>query len=182
MSDKTKVEQEKPGFSLKPDVLVKEAHSEYSVVDEKQSNRYIALESMSQGRIFYVPKLNQFFTGEGNIPVDEKVFNEKFLPYLKWKYDQVEEVVNEVKVKEGSKTVTKKVNTGQFINKFPCTPENIAAKRKELIGAAVERGEIPNADDIHQMTSPHTLTNDEQTEALLKKPAVNLQMINRLKN
>lgn len=66
---------------------------------------------------------------------------EQLQPYLRWKFDQIEAETKEVEkeveytTKAGNKSkkkVKEQVKTGNFVNKFPPTPENIRKKRIEL--------------------------------------------------
>jgi hypothetical protein len=68
-----------------------------------------------------------------------------YMNYLRWEFDQFEEVTKEIekevkaKTKAGNETIKKvkeKVIVG-IENKFPPTPENIKKKKDELISAAV---------------------------------------------
>lgn len=121
------------------------------------------LASETQGRIYYSPIKNKYYVAEDS-PVSKEQFEDQFLPYLSWDYDQFEQ--EEVMVEaEDAKGKVKEVGTGKFrvINKFPPTPENIAAKRKELLNKAFEDGESVSSEDIQMKTLPRTLLNDDMT-------------------
>lgn len=71
----------------------------------------------------------------------------EILPYLRWKFDEIKpeielvEVEEEAKTKAGNTTmkkVKKEVYTGNSINSFPATTENIIKKKKDLLSEAFD--------------------------------------------
>ena len=143
-------------FSFKPDVFAPDGNGGLTV-DKTRSNPYVLLKSHTQGTIFYTPKTNQYWIAEGK-EVSQERFESHFLPYLRWKYDRIVDGVNE----------------------FPPSPENILIKRKELIEAASERGELIDQQELIQATSPVQLTNSAAFEARLNKEDVDERLIKRL--
>lgn len=191
-------DKKKKGFTLKPDVFKPSTDSQGNViytVDEEASDRYIMLQSMSVGRVFYAPKANLYFPNESDGPINEEYFNEKFLPYLRWEFSQLEPLTrkeeNEVTVREGDKNVTKKVKKDVqvldgfgkpvMVDKFPPTTENIEKKRQELMQEAVKEGKAPNIKEIYQRTSPNALRDLPEVEAQLDKPKGYTEEIARIK-
>lgn len=108
--------------------------------------------------IYYCHDNAKYYTkGRKELPLETF---KKALPYLTWKYDQLVEEEIEVEVeqeyttKNGNKSkrkVKELQKTGNVINKFPPTTENILAKRKELREELAANGEIPTEAEIREL-------------------------------
>lgn len=147
-------EPQKDGFSFNPDRQVGD-----EIVRE---NPYVCLSSITIGSIYYTPKDNKFWLGE-NSECSEAVLESRFLPYLRWKFDEF--------VKD---------KNGELVNKFPCSPENIALKREELIDDAIKKTGRADFDAIERETSPLVLLNDAKTEMKLATGTPSERMVDHL--
>lgn len=162
-----------PAFSFKPDTVKVARDGEHTIV---RDNSYIALASATQGSIFYTPKDNKYWITEGKeCPKD--VFKERFLPYLRWKFD---EIVEETVLKRNEKGDEIQVKTGRKTSSFPPTPENIAKVRQDLLENAVIEGKEIDQTEIYRQTSPTMLTNNDKFESMLDKAPADEKLARRL--
>lgn len=171
----SKAPKEKPvklGFTYEPELIGSGPNGEMTVVD---ANHYIILQSASVGKIVYTYKDNKYWTGE-NAECPEELLKSKFLPYLRWKFDVLEDEV--VMAERNDKMVP--IKTGRKISSFPPSPENIAAKRKEMISAALKSGEEANLKQIWNATAPVRLVENEAFEAMIDKTPEFLKMARKL--
>lgn len=86
----------------------------------------------------------------------------EFRPYLRWEFDQIEAVTEEIEVEEeyttksgntSTKKVKKSVPTGDFINKFPPTTENILAKKREVLEELYASESAPTPEQVAKAIS-----------------------------
>lgn len=86
----------------------------------------------------------------------------QFRPYLRWEFDQIEPVMEEIEVEEeyttksgniSTKKVKKKVPTGEFVNKFPPTTENVLAKKREVLEDLYATESAPTPDQVSKAVS-----------------------------
>lgn len=141
-------------------------------------NHYQLLENPSVGKIYYTPKDNKYWTGVG-AECSAETLKAKYLRYLRWNFDNlVKEVVETTDAATGKKS---KKETGYMISLNPCSPENIAKKRKELIDEAMADGREPNYENILNITRPTELKNSEAFDALLDQ-ATPLELLARRLN
>lgn len=146
-------------FSFQPDSIGKDADGTHKV---DNANSYVMLQSQTQGVLFYTPLTNKYWIApEKECP--KELFEKKFLPYLRWGFDEVQTSED-----------------GQKINLFPATPENIAIKRKELLEEAMKSGDVIDQKKINSLTSPTTLSNNEVFESKLDKSNSDDKLIRRL--
>ena len=152
----------KTGLDIeRPDSLGAQGDGTIGITDR---NHYQLLENPSVGRIYYTPKDNKFWTGQG-AECPAEVLKAKYMRYLRWNFDNlVKEVVETTDAVSGKKS---KKETGYMVSTNPCTPENIAKKRKELIESALADGRDPNYENILNVTRPTELKNSEAFDALL---------------
>src|SRR5690349_6688000 len=78
-----------PSFSFEPETIGAGPDGQFVVVD---SNHYVMLHSLTQGAIYYTAKDNKYWLAPGK-ECPENVFKTKFLPYIRWKYDVLEEEI-----------------------------------------------------------------------------------------
>jgi hypothetical protein len=171
MADK----KDRKGFSFQPDVISANRSGEHQI-NKKLSNPYVMLQSQTQGKLFYTPKDNKYWIAPG-VECTQDRFEEKYLAYLRWDFD---EIIEEVVEKEDSKGKTVSLKTGRAISTFPPTPENIAAKRKELLDAAVASGDDIDQEEILSKTSPTQLLNNDLFESMLDKTSADEKLARRL--
>lgn len=164
----------KTGFSFEPEIIGSDPEGKHIILD---ANHYIMLGSASQGQVFYCPKENKYYAGEGSQPINEKRFKEHFLPYLRWDHDQLVEITVPGTDKNG-KAAT--LPTGCYRSEFPPTPENISAKRAELIQAAVSRSETPDMAEIYASTAPRELLSNEKFMAELDDAPADIRLARRI--
>lgn len=141
--------------------------------DDEASQEFICLISLQIGRVYYSIKTNTYHGNVNSPPLRPDIFERDFLPYLRWDFDEF----NEVTVREGQENVTRTTKS-----LFPPTPENIAKKRKELIAAFIDEEKVPEMDAIRLATCPRALLNTAELEDTLRKPKYDVRMIQKLKN
>jgi hypothetical protein len=142
--------KKKVGLSFEPELIGEGPGGEHVI---KDANHFIMLGSASNGTIFYIPRENAYYANPGGQPNVKKILDAK-MPFLRWDFDVMEE--EEVSTTDSAgKPRTVKLPAK---SSFPPTPENIAAKRTELMAAAVAKGEVPDMKKIYAATSPKELT------------------------
>lgn len=154
--------ESKPKFSFRPDKFGKDDRGGFVFEDR---NPYIMLGAEGLNghqRIFYTPKTNEYWLGEGRICPKEKLETE-FAQRLTWAYDEIEET------KDGGK-----------INVFPPTPANIKKMRKKILDEKFKAGERVDYDEVEKMTSPVSLKNHPEFDQLLKKTAASERLARRI--
>lgn len=159
--------------NYEPDVMGKTKDGTYGIVS---SDPYVILANISLGMLIYTAKDNKFFTGEDH-ECPAKVLEEKYLRYLRWDHDIL--VDEEIETTD-DKGRTKKVKTGYQISLFPCSPENIAKKRSELINAAISSNEQPDFSAILNSTRPTGMIENEKFRAKLDEATPQEQMARNL--
>ena len=119
----------------------------------------------------------KYYTAARN-EADENTFKQ-YAPYLRWAFDKIEAETKEVEVEEesltakGNKTikkVKKQIPTGNFINKFPPTSENILLKKREVLERIYAEHTSPTKKQISQALSSIVprLSDHESIQALMK--------------
>lgn len=117
----------------------------------------------------------------------------ELLNYLRWDFDQFENVYKEVekevevKTKSGNTTIKKEVEKVQvgIENKFPATPENILKKRKELLAEAIDSAKDGNIDKnkVLARAIPRLADHEKIVAATAHKRVSDVdQLANRLRN
>lgn len=145
--------KKKEGFSFSPELIASGPNGEHIVVD---ADHYVMLTNASVGTIYYTYKTNKYWSNE-NVEIDEELFKTKFLPYLRWKYDVLVDEILETE-RDGRRI---SLPSGRKLSKFPPTPENIKAKRDELIEASMKAGKQPDLKAIWIDTAPKRLLETE---------------------
>lgn len=146
-------ESKKEGFSFSPELIASGPNGEHVVVD---ADHYVMLTNASVGTIYYTYKTNKYWANEG-VEMKEETLKTKFMPYLRWDHDILEDEV--LTTERDGKKVT--LPTGRKISKFPPTTENIKAKRDELIEASMKAGKMPDLKAIWNSTAPRRLLETE---------------------
>ena len=108
---------------------------------------YKIYEALGVGKVYFTTLDGKYWSGEGK-EVDLVTFEKEFLPYLRWKFDEI--VKREVKDEKGN------VIGEEVVNKFPPSTKNILKKRAELVSDSFKggSGEMPDMQEIYKLTSP----------------------------
>lgn len=111
------------------------------------------------------------------VEIAAEKFKAELLPYLRWSFEKIVPEVKEVEVEEeyttkaGNKSkrkVKKEERTGNFINEFPPTTENIIKKRNEIRSKLYDSDVAVSEEDIKAellKTIPR-LSDHERIEAI----------------
>jgi hypothetical protein len=170
---KKKIEKKKIGFSYSPETIGRGKQGEFTVID---SNHYLVLTNVSLGSIAYTPKDNKYWVAEQK-EMSEKVLKEKYLRYIRWDFDQMEdEIINN----PDPNAKNKLLKTGYQISKNPPTPENIAKQRKILMDEAIAAGNEVDSNAILNATRPTQLVETEKFLAILDQATPMEQMARKL--
>ena len=153
------------GFSMEPDKLGKDKDNQLAILE---SNPYKCLHNaIDQRSIYYLPKENAYYTGEGDTPVSEEDFAEKWEQHLCWDFDQWEEKTD----KDGKKA---------YINKFPPSPQNIEKVQIEMKDKMFKETKTIDPEKIIQATLPRKLISDPVLESQVDGPTGREKIINHL--
>lgn len=146
-------------FSFEPETL---AFDEQGKLVVKERNDYVSLGGLGHKTIYYTPKSNKFWIAPGK-ELSEERFKSHYASLLYWDFDQWE--------------TTK---AGDKVNKFPCTPANIQAKREELLLSESKKGQSFSYESILARTSPRGLRNPEHIASKLPQDNSEDAMLRRI--
>jgi hypothetical protein len=177
MEPSKKEPEEKLGFSFEPETLGLDGEGKFVVTS---ANHYTLLMTASLGSLAYTAKDNKYWLApDKECPRD--LLESKFLPYLRWKFDVLEdEIVPSEREDASGRAVKVSLKTGRKISKFPPTPENISAKRSEMLAAAFKAGKTADQAKIYAETSPVEMLEHEDFDALLDKSNLMQRLARRI--